>query len=96
MAPATVNDQVGQSVCAAGGFAVHLEASLGLGRGCCGCTLLKACAFGARGEAGNVSFDDGSEAKHQETRKQDCEETTHRNNSCLLLPLKGQDVTSGQ
>ena len=96
MGPASVNDQVRQAICAAGGLAVHLEASFGLGCGGCGCALLKACAFGARGEASNVSFDDGSEAEHQKGRKQDCEETTHRNNSCWLLPLRGEDVTYEQ
>ena len=45
MAPASVNDQVGQAVFTAGGLAVHLKAGLGLwGVGSSG-SLLEAGAF---------------------------------------------------
>ena len=77
VAPATVNDQVGQAIGAAQGLAVHGEAGLGLGRGGSGSALLEAGAFGTRGQAADLGMGHGGEAEKQEGGKKNGEKTAH-------------------
>ena len=82
MAPAAVNDQMGQAVVTTGCLAVHLETGFGLRRVGCSGSLLEAGAFRAGRQTRHIRLGDGGKAEHQQGRKHNGEKTTHRIDSC--------------
>jgi len=78
VAEAAIHDQVGQAISAAGGLAVHREASLGLVGGGSSGALLEAGALSAGGQTGHIGFGHRGEAEDQQGGNQNSKEAAHR------------------